>query len=55
MTNIYRLQLIAADRQLIPLTHAQNASVIFPSAVVCAVCSIAAFWSDAADANPHFV
>ncbi len=38
-------------RQLIPLTHAQNAHVSLPSAVVCAVCSRAAFWSDAADAR----
>ncbi len=38
-------------RQLIPLTHAQNARVSLPSAVVCAVCSSAAFWSDVADAR----
>ncbi len=38
-------------RQLIPLTHAQNAHVSLPSAVVCVVCSSAAFWSDVADAK----
>ncbi len=37
------------NRQLIPLTHAQNAHVSLPSAVVCAVCSRTAFWSGAAD------
>ncbi len=39
------------NRQLIPLTHAQNAHVSLPSAVVCAVCSCATFWSDDADAR----
>ncbi len=33
--------------QLIPLTNVQNAYVSLPSAVVCAVCSSAVFWSDA--------
>ncbi len=34
-------------RHLIPLTH-----VSLPSAVVCAVCSSAAFWSDASSLKP---
>ncbi len=38
-------------RQLIPLMHAQNTHVSLLSAVVCAVFSSAAFWSDAADAR----
>ncbi len=44
MTNIYYW-----CRPLIPLTHAQNARVNLPSALVCAVCSSAAFWSDTTD------
>ncbi len=39
------------NRRLIPLTQAQNARVSLPSAVVCAVCSSTAFWSDAAEAR----